>query len=74
MSVIPTLLDRRSDAFRANDRAMRVLVQDLRDQSAAIAEGGEDAVAILEDRADQRIVLGLARHEPSLLAQNRGLD
>src|SRR5580765_7381747 len=43
MSVIPTLLDRRSDAFRANDRAMRELVQDLRDKSTAIALGGEAA-------------------------------
>jgi 3-methylcrotonyl-CoA carboxylase beta subunit len=43
MPVIPTALDRRSDAFRANDRAMRALVQDLRDKSAAIAEGGDEA-------------------------------
>jgi 3-methylcrotonyl-CoA carboxylase beta subunit len=43
MPVIPTALDRRSDAFRANDRAMRALVQDLRDRSAAIAEGGDAA-------------------------------
>src|SRR2546430_2608745 len=43
MPVIPTSLDRRSDAFRANDRAMRVLVGDLRDKSAAIALGGGDA-------------------------------
>ena len=43
MPVIPTALDRRSDAFRANDSAMRALVQDLRDKSAAIAEGGDEA-------------------------------
>jgi 3-methylcrotonyl-CoA carboxylase beta subunit len=43
MSVIPTLLDRRSDAFRANDRAMRELVEDLHDKSAAIALGGDEA-------------------------------
>src|SRR5438067_841488 len=43
MSVIPSLLDRRSDAFRANDRAMRELVQDLRHESAAIALGGDEA-------------------------------
>ena len=43
MPVLPTLLDRRSDAFRANDRAMRAVVADLRDKSAAIAEGGDAA-------------------------------
>jgi 3-methylcrotonyl-CoA carboxylase beta subunit len=43
MPVILSPLDRRSDAFRANDRAMRALVQDLRDKSAAIAEGGDAA-------------------------------
>src|SRR5216683_1276475 len=43
MPVIPTALDRRSDAFRANARAMRALVADLRDKSAAIGEGGDDA-------------------------------
>ena len=43
MPVLPTALDRRSDAFRANAEAMRALVQDLRDKSAAIAKGGEEA-------------------------------
>src|ERR1700686_2706860 len=43
MPVILSPLDRRSDAFRANDRAMRALVQDLRDKSAAIALGGDAA-------------------------------
>jgi 3-methylcrotonyl-CoA carboxylase beta subunit len=43
MPVIPTALDRRSDAFRANDQAMRALVADLRDKSAAIAVGGDEA-------------------------------
>ena len=43
MSVLQSALDRRSDAFRATDRAMRALVRDLRDKSAAIAEGGDDA-------------------------------
>src|ERR1700686_2046678 len=43
MPVILSPLDRRSDAFRANDRAMRALVRDLRDKSAAIAEGGDAA-------------------------------
>src|SRR5271155_4824247 len=43
MPVIPTALDRRSGAFRANDVAMRALVQDLRDKSAVIGEGGDEA-------------------------------
>jgi 3-methylcrotonyl-CoA carboxylase beta subunit len=43
MPVIPTALDRRSDAFRANAEAMRALVLDLRDKSAAIAQGGDEA-------------------------------
>src|SRR6266571_948457 len=43
MPVIPTALDRRSDAFRANEAAMRALVADLRDKSAAIGEGGDAA-------------------------------
>ena len=43
MPVLPTALDRRSDAFRANEAAMRALVSDLRDKSAAIGEGGDEA-------------------------------
>ncbi len=43
MPVIPTALDRRSDAFRANEAAMRALVADLRAKSAAIGEGGDEA-------------------------------
>ncbi len=43
MPVIPTTLDRRSDAFRTNAKAMRALVGDLRDKSAAIGEGGDEA-------------------------------
>jgi len=43
MPVIPTALDRRSDNFRGNDAAMRALVADLRDKSAAIALGGDAA-------------------------------
>src|SRR5439155_24152172 len=43
MPVLPTALDRRSDAFRANAEAMRALVRDLRDKSAAIGEGGDAA-------------------------------
>ena len=43
MPVLATSLDRRSDAFHANDRAMRALVADLREKSAAIALGGDAA-------------------------------
>jgi 3-methylcrotonyl-CoA carboxylase beta subunit len=43
MPVIPSALDRRSDAFRANAAAMRALVRDLREKSAAIGEGGDEA-------------------------------
>src|SRR5436853_6563432 len=43
MPALPTALDRRSDAFRANEAAMRALVEDLRDKSAAIGEGGDEA-------------------------------
>jgi 3-methylcrotonyl-CoA carboxylase beta subunit len=43
MPVIPSSLDRRSEAFRANDEAMRALVADLREKSAAIALGGDEA-------------------------------
>jgi 3-methylcrotonyl-CoA carboxylase beta subunit len=40
MTVLATSLDPRSDAFRANDAAMRGLVADLHEKLAAIAEGG----------------------------------
>jgi 3-methylcrotonyl-CoA carboxylase beta subunit len=43
MPVLSTLLDRRSDGFRANDRAMRAAVADLREKSERIAEGGDAA-------------------------------
>src|SRR5215216_5962091 len=43
MPVIPTSLDRRSEASRANDEAMRALVADLRKTSSAIALGGDEA-------------------------------
>src|ERR1700736_4269205 len=43
MTVLPTALDRRSEAFRANDKAMQALVADLREKSAAIGEGGDAA-------------------------------
>src|SRR3979490_3054980 len=43
MPVLPSSLDRRSEAFRANDKAMRAVVEDLRDRSATIALGGDEA-------------------------------
>jgi 3-methylcrotonyl-CoA carboxylase beta subunit len=43
MAPIQTALDPRSAAFRANDAAMRALVADLRDKSATIALGGDEA-------------------------------
>src|SRR5437764_13600426 len=42
MPAIPSSIDRRSEAFRANDRAMRAVVADLRDKSQAIARGGDE--------------------------------
>jgi 3-methylcrotonyl-CoA carboxylase beta subunit len=43
MPVLPTVLDRRSDAFRAGESAMRALVADLRAKTAEIALGGDEA-------------------------------
>src|SRR5229473_3586938 len=43
MPAIPTALDKRSDAFRTNEAAMRGLVRDLRQKTAAIAAGGDEA-------------------------------
>ena len=43
MPVLPTALEPRSETFRANADAMRALVNDLRDKSAAIALGGDEA-------------------------------
>jgi 3-methylcrotonyl-CoA carboxylase beta subunit len=43
MPALATALEPRSDAFRANAAAMRALVADLREKSAAIAEGGDEA-------------------------------
>src|ERR1700745_4094024 len=40
MTVLPTSVDTRSDAFTANAGVMQALVQDLRDKVAAIREGG----------------------------------
>ena len=43
MAVIRTALEPRSAAFRANAEAMRALVADLREKTAAIALGGDEA-------------------------------
>src|SRR5437762_77597 len=43
MPVISSSHDRRSEAFRANDKAMRAVVADLMEKSAAIALGGDEA-------------------------------
>src|ERR1051326_9174701 len=43
MPVIPSSLDRRSEPFRANDTVMRAVVADLRERSATIALGGDEA-------------------------------
>ncbi len=43
MTVLTTTLDPRSEAFRANAVAMRVVVEDLRAQTARIALGGDEA-------------------------------
>src|SRR5207248_7431169 len=43
MPVLSSSLDRRSEAFRANDRAMCAVVADLKEKSAAIALGGDEA-------------------------------
>jgi 3-methylcrotonyl-CoA carboxylase beta subunit len=43
LTVLTTTLDPRSEAFRANAVAMRVVVEDLRAQTARIALGGDEA-------------------------------
>ena len=43
MPPIQTALDRRSETFLANDKAMRAVVADLRAKSAEIALGGDEA-------------------------------
>ncbi len=40
MAVIKSAIDKRSDAFRRNEEALRAQVADLRDRVAAIREGG----------------------------------
>ena len=42
MTVLPTSIDRRSEAFAANAEAMRALVADLREKLAAIEMGGTE--------------------------------
>jgi len=42
MTVLPTSIDRRSEAFAANANAMRVLVADLKEKVAAIEMGGTE--------------------------------
>src|SRR5687768_7539342 len=43
MPVLPTALEPRSAAFRANAEAMQAVVADLRQKTAAIALGGDEA-------------------------------
>jgi 3-methylcrotonyl-CoA carboxylase beta subunit len=43
VAVLPTAIDRKSDAFRSNDGAMRALVADLRTKLGTICEGGGPA-------------------------------
>src|SRR5581483_5474518 len=43
LTTLSTSLDRRSDGFRANEAAMRAVVDDLREKAAAIALGGDAA-------------------------------
>src|SRR5690242_328340 len=42
MPALPSSIDRRSEAFRANAEAMRAVVTDLRDKSAVVARGGDE--------------------------------
>jgi 3-methylcrotonyl-CoA carboxylase beta subunit len=42
MTVLPTSIDRRSEGFAANAKAMRALVADLREKVAAIEMGGTE--------------------------------
>src|ERR1700722_1609949 len=43
MTTLTTSLEPRSEAFRANAAAMRVVVEELRAQTAAISLGGDEA-------------------------------
>jgi 3-methylcrotonyl-CoA carboxylase beta subunit len=43
MALLPTALEPRSAAFRANEEAMRALVADLREKTTAISLGGDEA-------------------------------
>jgi len=42
MTILPTSIDRRSEAFATNKAAMRALVEDLRAKLAAIEQGGAE--------------------------------
>src|SRR5215470_2470577 len=42
MTVLPTSIDRRSEAFAANAKAMLALVEDLREKLAVIELGGTE--------------------------------
>jgi len=64
MSLLPTRINPRSDAYAANAAAMRALVQDLRDRAARVAQGGGPAAAakhiargkrLVRDRIDQLV-------------------
>ena len=64
MSLLPTRINPRSDAYAANAAAMRALVQDLRDRAALVAQGGGSAASakhiargkrLVRDRIDQLV-------------------
>ncbi len=46
MSVIQSKIDPRSEGFAANDKAMRALVEELRANSARVAQGGGERYAL----------------------------
>ena len=58
MSVIKTRIDPRSDEFKANARAMRALVADLRAKVAEVAQGGSEAVSYTHLDVYKRQVIG----------------
>ena len=63
MPVLPTALEPRSETFRANEAAMRALVADLRDQSAAIALGGDEASRRRHEGRGKLLARSLVRTE-----------
>jgi 3-methylcrotonyl-CoA carboxylase beta subunit len=56
MSLLPTRLNPRSEAFQANASAMRALVDDLRCQAAATAQGGGPAACEKHVARGKRLV------------------